>query len=178
VWRDEAGKRYEQTGSIPQTLTPDDNAGYFEIESIYKSTTIGTVSATLNDADGSTSVIGTMPPTATRTPSYQRVRLFDTPSQAFVLKVVGKVKCDTLDFDNQEPTLRGCENVLIAFAQGDMLERERQYDKAQAMFAEAAMLLEQLKRIEVVQQAHNVRIIPQYGFVSEYDLYQANLLSF
>jgi hypothetical protein len=59
-----------------------------------------------------------------------------------------------------------------------MLERERQYDKAQAMFAEAAMLLEQLKRIEVVQQAHNVRIIPQYGFVSEYDLYQANLLSF
>jgi hypothetical protein len=46
------------------------------------------------------------------------------------------------------------------------------------MFQEATLLLEQLKRVETVQQAHNVRIMPQFGFVSEYDLYQANLLSF
>lgn len=178
IWRDLAGKRYETTGPLPLTLTPDDDAGYFEIEAIFKPTTTGTVTVTLNDGSGLTAVLGTLAPTATRTPAYQRVRVFDMPNQSGAIKVAGKVKCDQLDFDNQEPVLRGCENILICFAQGDMLERERRYGQAQALFAEAVALLEQLKRVEVVQQAHNARIIPQFGFISEYDLYASNLLSF
>ncbi len=182
IWRDQAGKRYEQTGALPQTLTPDDDAGYFEIEAIFKPTTTGTVTVTLNDTSGLTSTLGTLAPTDTRTPAYQRIRIFDMPAadaSAVVLRVAGKVKCDQLDFDNQEPVLRDCENILLAFAQGDMLERERRYGQAQAMFAEAVAHLEQYKKRETVQQAYNKRIIPQFGYGGDWQLYSTNdLLTF
>ncbi len=179
IWRDLAGKRYETTAELPTvTLTPDDDAGYFEIEAIYKSTTTGNLTVTLNDSSGLTKTEGTLLTTDTRSPSFQRIRVFDIPNQSADIKVAGKVKCEALDFDNQEPQLRGCENILMTFAQADMLERERQYGKAQGKVNEAVALLEQYKRIEVVQQAHNMRIIPEHGFVTEYDLYASNLLSF
>lgn len=179
IWRDLAGKRYETTEALPSvSLTPDDDGGYFEIEAIYKSTTNGDVTVTLSDGSGLIKLQGTIPADDTRSPSYQRIRVFDIPNQSADIKVAGKIKCEALDFDNQEPQLRGCENILMSFAQADMLERERQYGKAQAKKQEAIALLEQYKRIEVQQQAHNMRLIPQEGFVTEYDLYSSNLLSF
>lgn len=178
IWRDQAGKRYEQTGTLPQVLVPDDGHSFFEIEAIFKSATIGTVTVYLADPAEGLVTLGTLDPTDTRTPCYQRIRVFDIPGSTAVLRVAGKVKAESLTFDNEEPMLRSCENILLAFAQGDMLQRERHYSQAKEMYDEAIALLEQLKRVEVVQQANNRRIIPQDGFVPQWDFNGSSDLTF
>jgi hypothetical protein len=112
--------------------------------------------------DSDTAVI-TVAADAMSAATRQRVRLIEIPTAALTLRVLGKRT--TPAFDNlDKPGLNGSENCLIAFAQGDMLERERQYAKATAKFQEGVLLLDQLKRVETVQQAHNTRIIPEGGY--------------
>lgn len=93
----------------------------------------------------------------------QRIRLVEKPSGSVTLRILAKRKPTAFDDDNDEPGITGIENCLIAFATGDMLQRERQYSKAQILFQEGVELLNQLKRVEVVQQAHHTRIIPEDG---------------
>jgi hypothetical protein len=97
----------------------------------------------------------------------QRIRLVEIPDVALTIRVLGKRPAPDFSGDNDEPGLSGIANCLIAFSMGDMLQRERQYGKANALFSEAMQLLDQLKRVEVVQQAHNQRIIPDSGFGGE-----------
>jgi hypothetical protein len=81
-----------------------------------------------------------------------------------------------MEGDLESPAIRGSENCLIAFAQADMLERDEQYGKAQAKLQEALVLLQQLKAVETVQQAHNVSITPAGGYGDDYD-YRAGAFS-
>lgn len=97
-------------------------------------------------------------------PKRERIHLFGSVPDATVIRVLGKRVVPRLVEDTDEPDLSGVDNLLLAFAQADMLERSQQYGKAQAIKAEAGALLEQLKRIETVQQAHNVRFIPEDGY--------------
>lgn len=99
----------------------------------------------------------------------QRIRLVDIPSDSLTVRILGKRACPTFTNDLDVPALTGVDNCLLAFAHADMLERERQYGKAKLKVDnEALPLLEQLKANEAVQQAHNLRIIPENGYGDDY----------
>jgi hypothetical protein len=109
-----------------------------------------------------------MPPEATRT-EFSRVRLFQVPEwtvdsdsipiqQKFL--VLGKAPVSGFSTDEDGPMLRGSDNCLIAFATADMLERGRQYGKAQAKLQEAGALLQQMLAVDQAQSAGIMRLIP------------------
>lgn len=179
IWRDAAGKRYEVNQALPITLTPDDDAGYFDIEAIFKPTTTGTVSVTLKSVPEASNiqtaylvevVLETLAATATRTASYQRLRLFGMPTQSVTLNALGKGKYQPLDYATQEPFLRNAENVLIAYTRGDLLRRGGENGNAQTAYQEAGQLLQQLKDLEAYQEANNQRIQPDGGYGPEFGL--------
>lgn len=98
-------------------------------------------------------------------PRYQglaSIRLVPTPSVDSTAYVLGKVKWQELE-DSHSPVLRGIDNALIAYVEGDMLERARQYGKAQAKFSEAAAHVGTMKDLEKGQMQSISRIIPDVG---------------
>lgn len=97
-------------------------------------------------------------------PKRERIHLFGSIPNGTGLRVLGKRVVPRLVEDTDEPGLSCADPLLLLLAQADMLERERQYGKAQAVKAEAVALLGQLKAVETVQQAHNVRFIPEDGY--------------
>ncbi len=120
-------------------------------------------------ANGSWLIVGRSLAGSTGFVPRQRVRLYPKPgagAAAVSYTALVKRKCLELDSDNAVPQLAGIENCLMAFAQADMLQRARQYGKAQLPAAEAVALLEQFKRVEVAQQADRMRITPQVTEVS------------
>jgi len=90
---------------------------------------------------------------------YARLKLVPVPQTAGTLYVLGKLKWVELS-DSDTPCLRGIDNALLAFAEGDMLERGRQYAKAQAKYAEAGAHLEIMRDIEKGQQQSISNIVP------------------
>jgi len=97
----------------------------------------------------------------------QRIRFTPVPdADSMTVRVLGKRVMPTFTDDNDDFGLTGGDNVLIAFAQADMLQRERHYGKAQEVQQEGALLLQDLIAQEVVQQAHNQRIMPEEGYGS------------
>lgn len=98
-------------------------------------------------------------------PTYQGfacVRMVPTPDVDSTAYCLGKVKWQELQ-DSHTPLLRGVDNALIAYAEGDMMERARQYGKAQAKFAEAAAHVGTMKDLEKNQTQTISRIIPDMG---------------
>lgn len=92
---------------------------------------------------------------------FVRVRFVEKPEDETDVKLLVKRLHAPLTYDYDESQLKNSSNVLMAFAQGDMLQRARQYGKAKDSYMEAQALLEQLKNIEVVQQAGSMRLIPE-----------------
>ena len=92
---------------------------------------------------------------------YPRIRLLPTPTADTAFKCLVKKKATPMTADADEVELQGVENALMAFAQADMLQHARQYAKAMEVSKEALGLLEQFKRMEVVQQATRQRIVPE-----------------
>ena len=90
---------------------------------------------------------------------YCRVKPVPVPQTAGTLYVLGKLKWVSLS-DAHSPCLRGVDNALLAFAEGDMLERARQYGKAQAKYTEAASHVQIMRDMEKGQQQSISRIIP------------------
>jgi hypothetical protein len=62
--------------------------------------------------------------------------------------------------DEQSPLLRNIDHALLAFAQADMLERQRQYTKAQMKTQEGHAQLQLALDLERNQSASEQRIIP------------------
>lgn len=81
----------------------------------------------------------------------KRIRLFPIPNAIFALKIVAKRTPNSLTSASDTPILRNIDNVLIAYAMGDMLERQRQYGKAGEKFKEAASLLQSAQQLEEAQ---------------------------
>ena len=90
---------------------------------------------------------------------YCRIKPVPTPDAAGTLYVLGKLKWVALD-DNDSPCLRGVDNALLAYVEADMLERARQYGKAQNKYAEGKALEQVMTDIEKVQQASGSRVVP------------------
>ena len=96
-----------------------------------------------------------------------RIKLVPTPNQNGTLFVLGKRQSSVRQYgesitidNNQSFEIRGVENALMAFVEGDLLEFARQYGKAQAKFAEAAAHVGTMKDLERGQQQQISRIIP------------------
>lgn len=88
-----------------------------------------------------------------------RVKPVPAPLQAGTLFVLGKLKWVELA-SGDTPCLRGIDNALLAYAEGDMLERARQYSKAQSKYAEASAQVQIMKDIEKGQQQSVSTIMP------------------
>lgn len=131
------------------------------ILSVTKAATTGTADLIL-DGD----YVIRMAAADTEAKQYLRIRIAPIPTANTDLKALVKLKAQTLAEDGDVPQLRGIENTLLAFAQGDVLERQRRYSQAQAKFQEGTALLEQLKRTEVMQEAVLTRIQPEVSEVS------------
>lgn len=112
--------------------------------------------------------IVTVPAAALGADKRQRLRLLEIPTEEVTIRVLGKRVCPTFSADNDAPAISGVTNCLLAFAQADLLQWLRQYGKAQAAQQEGVALLDQLKELEMVQQAHNITIQPSDAFVSEW----------
>lgn len=94
----------------------------------------------------------------------QRIRIYPKPGNGAAARgyeALVKRKLIPLTDDNDVPMLTGIENCLMSLAQADMLQRSRQYGKAQIVQAEADGLFDQFKRLEVVQQANRMQILPE-----------------
>lgn len=101
---------------------------------------------------------------------HVKVKIQGQPREQFALITVGKRRFPGLREDLDSPTLSGVDNALIAYAQADMLERERQYGKAAMKVQEGGAMLDQLKRLETHQQATISRVVPATGPQYDYDL--------
>jgi hypothetical protein len=83
--------------------------------------------------------------------NIRKIRIYPKPSINTPLLIAGKRTIRELESTDDEPLLRNVDQVLIAFAMGDMLERQRHYGKAELKFKEAAALLEAAKALETQQ---------------------------
>jgi len=126
------------------------------------------IDPTLFDKSGTPLSFVIMP----RTSSGQSViRLVQKPATQKDVTVLGKSGVRVIDSSNlfqtrtltqggDSPVLRGIDHGLLAYAEGDMLTRERQYGKAQLMYAEASSTLRIAFNLERGQEASEIQISP------------------
>jgi hypothetical protein len=81
-------------------------------------------------------------------------KLMPCPVDDYVMSLKGKRKCPPLTNDEDEPSISGSSNALIAYSMGDMFEYMRQFTKAQAKFTEAVAHQEKMIEIERAQSAN------------------------
>lgn len=175
IWRDRK-ERFVQTLPLPVTLTPSDGSGFVEIEAIFKPVTDGTLSVYINNSIPIATTSGpgtaniftitglTLGPAVLTSPKYSRIRLFGIPSVVMNIYVLCKKPFVPLDFPSETPLIKNLDNCLIAFATAEMLERDRQYAKAQAKNSEAVTLLKELSSLEAVQAANHEQFKPDNGY--------------
>lgn len=96
-----------------------------------------------------------------------KIKLIPAPDSDGTLYILGKQQSPTRQLGeaaavtaDADFSIRGCENAIMAFVEGDLLEYSRQHGKAQAKFAEAAALVSVMKDMERNQQQQVSRIIP------------------
>lgn len=95
---------------------------------------------------------------------HVRIQLHPDTWSEFGLLVMAKRTFVPLEHDYDVPVLSGVENALVAYATADMLERQRQFGKAQVKVGEASALVLSLLERERNQRTLAVRIIPDESF--------------
>lgn len=157
---------------IAETMTLSANTqwgsvDFDEIHYVSKATTTGEVSFTVG------AVVEDIPAEETKY-SLARIRLGLRPQwvsgDTVPIIALGKRRIRPLRNDSDEPMIRGVDNALIAYVTGDMLERGRQYAKAQVKFSEGDRLLASLRNLERSQSGHVQLITPDSnGETTRYD---------
>lgn len=93
---------------------------------------------------------------------YQRVRLTSSPDDIDEsLLILAKRRFRDLTKDQDTPQVQAIENALLAYGEADMLERARQYGKAQGKIVEAGAMLQTAKDVAVYQTANIVQLTPE-----------------
>lgn len=136
------------------------------VEAMYKPVTAGAVALNpqlFGDPAGASLLAA-----ETKSPTYQRIRIFPIPSAAGGLMVLGKAAYVPLDFDEMEPRITGSHLALMAFAKHLLLKRGGENGTALDAVQEAIGLLDTLKKEELIQEANNQRIIPDSGYGDAY----------
>jgi len=99
---------------------------------------------------------------------YQRLRLFDSPTDTTKnLLVLGKRRFRGLTKDQDTSIIPALDDVLLAYGEADMLQRARQYGKANEKIQEATALLFDTLSVSIYQQASVVQLTPEN--VGEYN---------
>lgn len=78
--------------------------------------------------------------------------------------VTGKRRLIPLDHDLDVPVLKNIDNALLAFAEADMLEHGRAFEKAQIKVQEGMSHLKALKELELNQSQNVMQIVPFSSF--------------
>lgn len=144
----------------------DSNPVALDIQVVERCTCVAnSVAATLKTRSA-TETIATLRAGETSFPMRLPVRLVPKPSVATTFKALVKKKALPLTDDLHVPELRDIDNVLIPLVQGDMLERSRQYGKAQLKFQEGLALLESFKVLHVHQETQQEQFVPEVEQVS------------
>lgn len=154
------------TGDAPSPTVAYSDPTKIEIAAVYKPVTQFDV--VLNPFFDQDSGGGTLLASVTRSPIYQRIRLFPIPQRSTLLRVLGKSRYIPLDFAYQEPQITGSELYLMAILKFDLYTRGGQNGTAQGAIQEAQALLQTLKDCELVQEAHYQQIIPAGGLEPDY----------
>ena len=168
IYQTSAGEQTSQTTTIGagfQMAPPAD--GSITVLALFKPTTEDTLEV---HPEGGGSALATLADSRQRSPAYARLRLLPIPTAAFTLKVLGKAKYEPLEFDQQEPALRNCNNALLAFIRGSLKRRGGEVGAAQLEFQEANALLQQVIQIEALQAANNQRFMPEMGYGPDHGL--------
>jgi hypothetical protein len=76
------------------------------------------------------------------------VTVYPAPAKDTQFYVFGKKVFPGLATDDATSVLRNCDSAIMAFAQSDMLQRSRQYEKGKYKYQEALALLETAKSVE------------------------------
>ena len=125
------------------------------------------IDPTLFDDSGTPLAFITLP----KTPAgVVQLRLVQKPNQTKTLTVLGKVKLRVIDQNSQyqtrnltnnfdSPALSNIDNALLSFAEGDMLTRDRQYAKAQMMYADGVAQTKIAVGVEKNQSANNLQVL-------------------
>jgi hypothetical protein len=174
LWRDTLGTSTQSVPSGTQDVTISNTAIDQIVAVRWSDTTLGPVQfeavyaidPTLFDNTGTPLGFVTLPKTSA---GVCQIRLVQTPSETKTLSVLGKVKLRVIDGSSQfqtrnltsdldSPALNGIDNALLAFAEGDMLTRDRQYSKAQMMYADGVAQVKVATNIERGQSAYNLTV--------------------
>src|SRR6266436_5892771 len=81
----------------------------------------------------------------------KQIQLYPTPSVDGLLLVVGKKTLLPLVNNSDVPIIRNIDNTLLAYMEGEMLERQRQRGGAKLKFDEAALLYQEAENLEKQQ---------------------------
>lgn len=93
-------------------------------------------------------------------PTFAQIRLTRQTTAQTNLRALGKLRANILD-DDDAPRIDNIAEPLIGLVQADMLERQRQYSKAQAKRGEAgALVAGLLVDLQRRQSADGMQIIP------------------
>lgn len=151
------GQIVGETVTLGQTGVPVSTQNdYAEVYSLSKPVTDGIVSVQA----GAVNFAG-MYPDETSAPQYARVKLLPGPTDTTGRYLCyGKRRVLPLVDDGDSPLITGIDNALLAFAQADMLQRQRQYAKSQALLQEATGQMQELLDLERNQMAYLQRVIP------------------
>ncbi len=98
---------------------------------------------------------------STIAPTRARIRLLQKNTEALSLLCLVKGRCLGLEDDRAVPGIRNSVNALLAYGLGDMLERDRQYAKAERKFMEGAAQVKVMSDGENNQQANIMRLTPE-----------------
>lgn len=164
--------RYLDADGVPQnttaqpSTTPASVGTVSELLGVEKAAGAGAV--TFKDASSNT--ILTVAASTTSATPRQRLQLLPVPTAALTIRALVKQRYVPLVSDYEEPRLRQAENVLIAYATGDMLRRSNKFGMANEAYAEGAAMLAKLENIEFFQQAQRMQLVPEIegnGFGSD-----------
>lgn len=119
----------------------------------------------------------TMQPTDTDAPKSQRFRFMSIPNQNTTVRVLGKRTTPPFSVNSDIPGVNGLDGIIFALTYYDMCHRDErggtpESDKAMIeavgpeflVTGKVGGFLGKLIEEEVVQAAHNTRIMPEFGF--------------
>jgi hypothetical protein len=133
-----------------------------EVLVLSKPLTAGNVKVTDTTAAPNTIELQTLWPKE-RERKHTKIWLHVAPEAETNLLILGKRRIRELEHDQDTPILRNIDNALLAFGAADMLERERQYSKAQLKIAEGVVHLKSMNDIGVHQSGNLTQIIPMFS---------------
>src|SRR5258708_199942 len=100
---------------------------------------------------------------------FNQYFFFPVPNTTWTWQLHLKMRCPDVNFllTTDAPVIRHLEDALIAYTQACMLERQRQYSKANMKKQEAMALVEEAKNVQQQQSEHYEAITPDvYDFTN------------